>query len=676
MKFYNPQFLWLLLALIIPIIIHFFRFRKFKTEYFTNVDLLKKINIEKRRISNLRRLIILCLRLLAIACLVFVFAKPYIPKSYDIDNSQTNTINIYIDNSASMEERESISLLDNAKKKAKQIVMMYGTNNLYKIYSNSSPLNPPLLNKDDAIVAIDNINISFITKNLSSVVKTFQFGNKSEHNTCYFISDFQVTSSDFENLEAEDYTIFFVPVESKFANNLYIKEVIFSNPASITSNMHQIDVVIENKSELGFEKVPVSLFLENRIVSSAIVDVAANSSITLPMAFPDNLEGVKNAFVQIDDNSVTFDNTFFFTYKLRSKISVLNIYGDAPNKYIRTLFSSDSVFQFDLNDRKFIKYDELSSYDLVIIDRLSEIPSGLSEELFKNLEMGKNIILIPNNEIDLDSYNAFLSKFSYGKMSPMLSTSDKNTKIAFESEFFSDVFYDIESLAHKNLELPVVNLYFPINKSESVIPLIKLSAEDAVIFSYKKFGNATLYAFAMPFDNEYTNIQLNSLFVPIMYKAAFTNSGLSLAGYLPNQKSVKINPSIKSFSDLKLKHNADSTFNSYVFETINNGIALKFKDDEEAPAGNYLISQNNVPVDGFSINNSREESIFKFYNESNISEFINQFKLENCTVLSAADNNFEKDLASIINKSNLWRTFLIVCILLIITEMILLRLWE
>jgi hypothetical protein len=578
-----------------------------------------------------------------------------------------------------MEEQESISLLDNAKKKAKQIVMMYGTNNLYKIYSNNSPLNPPLLNKDDAIVAIDNIKISFITRNLSSIVAAFNFesSNEKEKNICYYISDFQITSSDFENLKVDNQTIFFIPVESKFANNLYIKNVIFSNPASVISNLHQIDVIIETKSDLGFEKVPVSLFIEDKLISSTIVDVSANSSITLPIAFPDNIAGIKSAYVQIEDNSVTFDNIFYFTYKLRNEISVLNIYDGTPNRYIRTLFSSDSIFNFRLTDRKFIKYDELSFYDLVILDGLAEIPDGLTQELFRNIELGKSIMLIPNNDfLDLESYNAFLDKFSFGRINPLINTNDRNTNISFESGFFTDVFYDIESLSNKNLELPVINLYFPIDKEENVVPLIKLSANNSNIFSYKKFDNATLYVFAVPFDKDYTDIHINALFVPIMYKAAFTVSGASISSYSQNEKVIRLNPSIKSVDNLKLICRSDSTFASYVFEAINNNTLLRFKDDLEAPASNYIVNQNNISVDGFSINNSREESVFKFYDQSTIKELLSQYKLENCTVLSASDNIFEKDLAAIINASNLWKLFLLVCILLIITEMILLRLWE
>ncbi|MDO9613526.1 MAG: BatA domain-containing protein, partial [Bacteroidota bacterium] len=43
MSFLYPVFLFALLALAIPVIIHLFNFRRYKTLYFSNVTLLKLI---------------------------------------------------------------------------------------------------------------------------------------------------------------------------------------------------------------------------------------------------------------------------------------------------------------------------------------------------------------------------------------------------------------------------------------------------------------------------------------------------------------------------------------------------------------------------------------------------------------------------------------------------------
>ena len=72
MQFLFPSFLWALLALAIPVIIHLFYFRRFKKVYFTNVRFLKEIKQETSSRNKLKNLLILLMRCLALAALVFV----------------------------------------------------------------------------------------------------------------------------------------------------------------------------------------------------------------------------------------------------------------------------------------------------------------------------------------------------------------------------------------------------------------------------------------------------------------------------------------------------------------------------------------------------------------------------------------------------------------------------
>ena len=100
MRYQNPQILYFLFAVAIPILIHLFNFRKHKTIYFSSIRFLKEIKEENNKKYNLKKFLILLIRILAIAFLVFAFSKPYI----QIKNQQkTENIFIYIDNSLSMD---------------------------------------------------------------------------------------------------------------------------------------------------------------------------------------------------------------------------------------------------------------------------------------------------------------------------------------------------------------------------------------------------------------------------------------------------------------------------------------------------------------------------------------------------------------------------------------------
>ena len=123
MEFLNPAFLYGLSALAIPVLIHLFNLRRYRKEYFTNVRFLSQIQLETKKRSKLKQLLILASRLLAITCIVMVFAQPYIPSALQHNRKANHqAISIYVDNSYSMEAVGSRGrLLDIAKKRASEI---------------------------------------------------------------------------------------------------------------------------------------------------------------------------------------------------------------------------------------------------------------------------------------------------------------------------------------------------------------------------------------------------------------------------------------------------------------------------------------------------------------------------------------------------------------------------
>ena len=74
--FLYPNFLWGLSLVAIPVIIHLFNFRKYKTVYYPNVSLLKEVQQESKKTKSVRNWLVLLLRIFAIIFLVLTFAYP------------------------------------------------------------------------------------------------------------------------------------------------------------------------------------------------------------------------------------------------------------------------------------------------------------------------------------------------------------------------------------------------------------------------------------------------------------------------------------------------------------------------------------------------------------------------------------------------------------------------
>jgi len=103
MQFKHPELLYFLFLLVIPILVHLFQLRKFKTEYFTNVKFLKELALQTRKSSKLKKYLLLATRMLLLAFLIIAFAQPFF-KAKDSKNA-TNELYIVLDNSFSMQAK-------------------------------------------------------------------------------------------------------------------------------------------------------------------------------------------------------------------------------------------------------------------------------------------------------------------------------------------------------------------------------------------------------------------------------------------------------------------------------------------------------------------------------------------------------------------------------------------
>ena len=201
MNFLIPQFLWALLLLIIPLIIHLFNFRRYKKVVFSNVSMLKEIETQSRKTKQLKKWLILLSRLMALSSLILAFALPYFPNQSSLFSRKL--VSIYIDNSQSMlAEGENGQLFENGKNKARQIIRNLPKNSEIQIIKNSLSFSS---NKTyaatNALRLIDEMDVDHRPNNLNGVVKKIESKYKSDsygHNYSFLISDFQQQKGVFD----------------------------------------------------------------------------------------------------------------------------------------------------------------------------------------------------------------------------------------------------------------------------------------------------------------------------------------------------------------------------------------------------------------------------------------------------------------------------------------------
>ena len=201
-----PAFLFALSAIAIPIIIHLFNFRKFKTVYFSNIRFLKEVKQETQAKSKLKHLLVLAARILAISFLVFAFAQPFIPVTNKVIVVGDKVVSIFVDNSFSMDAiNKNGTLLDDAKKHALEIVSAYKPTDRFQLLTNDfEGKHQRLVNKEELIELLDEIKISPASHSFSEIV-TRQMDvlqkKESEIKISFVISDFQKSSVNIDQIK-------------------------------------------------------------------------------------------------------------------------------------------------------------------------------------------------------------------------------------------------------------------------------------------------------------------------------------------------------------------------------------------------------------------------------------------------------------------------------------------
>jgi len=472
MKFLFPTFLFALFTIAIPIIIHLFSFRQYKTVYFSNVNFLKDIKKESKKKSRLKQLLILIARILTIIFLVFAFAQPYIPVHTNTKKQASQIVAVYVDNSFSMNAlSEQGQLLEIAKNKALEICLAYPTGTKFKLFTNDLKLkHQNIFNKEQFIQQVSEIQSSPIVIPLSMVYNRFavknQKNDKESDKNLYFISDFQRAITDIENFSNETVFSYFLPLVPNQVANLYIDSCWVEVPAHRLKQEEQIFVRIKNSSNQDYQNLPLKLYLNDSIKSITNFSVNAQNEIIANLKYTNNSSGPQLGKIEISDYPFTHDNDWFISYFVESNLKALAIYNNNLDSkeglnYISALFKNDDYIQLDEMNVQSLQISKLSEYNTIFLVNLENFSSGLLSELADAVNNGTSVVLFPGINNNPAFNNTFLSTFNSNRTIGIDTTKQKISGIDFENKFFNDVFKKRE----ENAILPEINGHLQFKKT-------------------------------------------------------------------------------------------------------------------------------------------------------------------------------------------------------------------
>ncbi|MBB6269686.1 hypothetical protein HDF26_000113 [Pedobacter cryoconitis] len=667
MNFLYPGFLFSLLAVAIPILIHLFNFRKFKKIYFSNVAFLKAVTVQHSSREKLRNLLILACRILAVIFLVLAFARPYWSSGTAVLESGS-LVQIYIDNSYSMEAvNKEGSLLDEAKRKAKEIAKQFQLNDKFELLTNDfEGRHQRLVNLEELTNLIDEVKISPAERNLQQVINRLNntaAGKRNQYN--YILSDFQQQFAGKSVIQTNSkHTINLVRLNANTIPNVAVDSVWSLSPAHKPGDQEKFVVQLRNYSANASSGIPVKLTINNQQRALATLNIPAGKSVRDTLSFSGLSAGWQKAKISIKDFPVTFDDELTFTFKVSSELKILQLTGESSGKYINALFGADPYFKLSSMPEPAITYADFHQYNLIVLSGLKTPSSGLAQELKTYMKNGGTVVIFPDLDVNPVIYSSFIQALGIPQQITLSKDTVNVSTIALKNKVFNDVFEEIPA----KLDLPKVNRHFIYSG------IAKSGREDLMglplnqpFFSKYRLAAGQLYLSAASLNVKDSNLPQHPVFVPLLYKIALTSIQEQPLYYTIGQSNylsaapVRMNPN-QSLRLVSGKQEVIPEVRQVPGQTL-----LYIADQIKAP-GIFELYKADSLLSTYAFNQGLAESDLHYADDKALEHIfgankVNMTKAGGDLSIKAVENNH----------TELWKLCLVLCAVFLAVEALLIR---
>lgn len=637
MMFEKPNVLYFLFLLIIPILVHLFQLRKYKTTKFSNVALLEQIRLQSRKSNKLKKWLILCTRLLGLTFLILAFAKPFIPHSDSA--TQDTEIIVYLDNSFSMELPSlQTSLLEEAKQ---NLWSQLKTDQRFTLFTN----NQTWENVTKADLTNDLFSIDFTPARLSYqnlLLKAESlFKSKTSDKQLFIISDALNFKNDIQLNPDYKFDIQFIIKEPSSFQNFYITN------AQLQQNNTSSELSVEIKSsQTTDEDVTVSLHNGSQLIAKSRAQFQDKTSTIVNFELEDS--SFSEGILSINADEVSFDNSLYFSTNTNLPIRVLVLESsiESQNSFLSSIYNGDR-FKYESLNIKDVEYSKISDADIILLNEIQNIDDVLGNQINDFVANGGSLVVIPHEKSTVSSYQTLnvIPSINFN-----INTGKQQvTSINFDHPLFKNVFSET-----------IQNFDYP-STSKSV----KLPSSLSPVLSYSN-GNAFLgqsgktYVFSSSLHPSISNFINSPLVVPVFYNIAIQSRPSSeLYSTIGEESTIQVEASLNTDEVLKLHQNNTVLIPQQIKRQNTVEINTQYQPES---AGHYQLKHGDSTLLHLSFNYSRHESQLNPLDKSELG--VNTF-----SSISSAFESFREDRKIL----ELWIWMLIFAVGLFTIELLILR---
>lgn len=668
MQLSYPWFTLGLLTISIPLFIHLLQLRRPQRVAFTNIAVIKQVELVTTRYRKVQKLLILLSRMIGLIALVFVFCQPFLP----VNNiRKISGIDVAVDNSFSMQLPgiKFGSLFSEVSEGARQLGNEAITSERLRLLNTGTAS----LSKSSFLAKVEALRPD-LGSNVGKLAISAVGLNST--NTLYLLSDFQKNAfpASIINQMPVDREVVLVPVRAPDTGNVYVDSVWVDDGfvrRKINVGLH---MRLRNGGGATVTDCPVKVFFGPRQVAAFQVTLVKGQFLT-PVVQVQLADGnIALGRVVTEDAPVTYDNTYFFTLNPATPIQILEI-GSAP--VTQPVYANEPLFNYHFNRLQVVDYALLRQANLVLVQEATTIDAGLRDGLQAVLKRGGSVVVVPTAAPEAHAaYQQLFRQLGMGAAQwEQTAPKPELREVALPNlrePFFRDVFSAQPRTATMPRVAPVLRW------ARTGTDILKLRDGESYLAAFPS-GAGQVFVFSAPFDKNYSDFTSQALFVPVMYRLAMLSyRNEQLPAYRLTQRSVRLTLSAgpggvsERTDEVGFRLVKDSITLIPEQRVVGQEVRLAVPQGMNAP-GFYQVRKQGRVLTTLAFNPDKRESELAAYTAAELREMIGPNR-PNMRVVEA--NDMGAGLAKLQAEQTgtpLWRYFLLLALLALLAEALLVR---
>ena len=683
MTFLNPALLWGLLALAVPIIVHFFNLQRPKQVLFSNVAFVKEVRKTVVRRLKFQQWLLLLARLLAVAAIVLAFANPVIVDTDRAMLQGNRSIALVIDNSYSMTAgNEKGQYFQQAISLARSIIRSYGRQDEFLVMTTHDlKLGYNFSNQEEAL---DNLRELSIAQNIRSHEEMLSLredlfrraGNQVRE--LYLLSDFQQSTvmADSQRLALADSSLLvkYLPLATRDQANAYPAEHQIRSQVLEKNKPVELGLELLNDGNSPINDLSVRVILNGKAAAIDNTDLEANDRRSLNLSFTPAEAGWLSGYIEIDDNPVDFDNRRYFSLYVPEDEKVLVVEGD-PSRNVHVLY--ESIFsQFEANfiPARDLATVQLNEYRSLVLLGVNQVSSGLADRLSTFIAEGGSVMFFPGKKLDLTSFNVFANSVGLGTFGEAIKFQGGKPAagVDLEHPVFEGVF--TRNQDNRSFDAPQVYQYHPLTLNNRTVQnrIMSLDNQDPILVE-SRLGEGLMFTFTLFPGDAWTDLHVKSIFPPLLFRAT----------QIMNQtQNVQQGQEIGYFEPKRIRTDNKALINLVgpdgqlitPEQYVQGGATTLNFEKMDLQEGNYDIVQEGKLLEKISFNISDRESRLAFFDVDDLAQRLAATGYPNIQVLEARADTVSSRIQAEKEGTPLWKYFVLAALVFLLVEILILRL--